>query len=85
MWAFVKDNPECEGISYAAVEDYNTYCKARGVASEKFYDVWKYKSGRKKELVLDYIARLDLTDRQKVSLYYAFGWAESKIDEAPWH
>ena len=85
VWAFVKDNPECEGISYAAVEDYNTYCKARGVASEKFYDVWKYKSGRKKEQVLDYIDRLDLTDRQKDSLYYAFGWAESKIDEAPWH
>lgn len=27
----------------------------------------------------------DLTDGQKDALYYAEGWAKSKIGEAPWH
>ena len=35
--------------------------------------------------MMDYINSLDLTYLQKDSLYYAFGWKESKIDEAPWH
>ena len=97
--AFVKQYPETDGISYAGVEAYQTYCEARGVPAETFYDVWKYNSntdadvdangksisGSKKVKVLAYINRQKLTYAQKDSLYYAFGWAESKIYEAPWH
>ena len=97
--AFVKKYPGCDGISYAAVESYQTYCEASGVGAETFYDVWKYNSstsgdvdasgksisGSKKAKVLAYIHRQDLTSKQKDSLYYAFGWAKSTIDEAPWH
>ena len=97
--AFVKQHPETDGISYACVEAYKTSCEALGVSAETFYDVWKYNakasadvdqdgksiSGSKKVKVLAYINKLDLTYAQKDALYYAFGWAESKIDEAPWH
>ena len=97
--AFVKQHPETDGISYACVEAYQTSCESIGVSAATFYDVWKYNakasadvdqdgksiSGSKKVKVLAYINNLDLTYAQKDALYYAFGWAESKIDEAPWH
>ena len=95
---FVKEYPETEGISYAAVEDYTMYCEHLGVPATVFYDTWKYNneisadvdangkaiSGSKKTKVLQYINSLRLTSAQKDSLYYAFGWAQSKINEAPW-
>ena len=85
---FVKKNPECEGISYAAVNGYNTYCKATGVPVKTYYEAWKYKntlSGEVKEPMMAYINSLSLSARQKDSLYFAFGWKESKLNEAPWH
>ena len=97
--SFVKKYPECYGISYAAVESYQTHCETYRVPAGTFYDAWKYNSstqadvdtngesisGSKKVKVLAYINSLNLTYAQKDSLYYAFGWAESKISEAPWH
>lgn len=97
--AFVKKYPALDDITYPAIEKYQTYCEAAGVPAETFYDAWKYESntdadvdangesisGSKKVKVLAYINGLDLTYAQKDSLYYAFGWAESKISEAPWH
>ena len=97
--SFVKQHPETDGISYAGVEAYQNYSEAAGVPAETFYDVWKYNSsaegdkdangntvsGSKKSKVLAYINSQNLSYAQKDSLYYAFGWAESKIHEAPWH
>ena len=97
--AFVKKYPDLDDITYTAIEKYQTYCETAGVPAETFYDAWKYESntdadvdakgesisGSKKVKVLAYINGLDLTYAQKDSLYYAFGWAESKISEAPWH
>ncbi len=97
--SFVGEHPDCEDISYAAIEDYTTYCEAAGVSASAFYDVWKYNSsthadvdengesisGSKKVKVLAYIDALPLTAAQKDSLYYAFGWAESTIGDSPWH
>ena len=99
VMAFVKKHPDCDGISYAAIENYQAYCEASGVPAATFYDAWKYNSdakadvdasgksisGSKKVKVLDYINGLNLTYKQKDSLYYAFGWAKSTLDEAPWH
>ena len=95
---FVKQNPACAGISYAAVSDYNDYCKRTGVNPSTFYDVWKFKNDAgsdydvdgkvtvsKKEKVMDYIDGLNLTKSQKDSLYYACGYAESTLNETPWH
>ena len=97
--AFIKKHPACDGISWAAVESYTAYCETSGMKAETFWDAWKYNnttqadvdengesiSGSKKVKVLSYINGLDLTSAQKDSLYYAFGWAESRIWEAPWH
>ena len=85
---FVKDNPSAEGISYSAVTAYKEYCEPYGVSVEIYYDAWKHKntlSGTVKESMMDYINSLSLSTRQKDSLYFAFGWAESKLYEAPWH
>ena len=85
---FVKEHPECEGISYSAVNGYNTYCEPLGVPANTYYEAWKYKntlSGEVKESMMTYINSLSLSARQKDSLYFAFGWAESKLWEAPWH
>ena len=99
IMAFVKQHPGCDGISWAAVENYTEYCESSGMKAETFWDAWKYNSttkadvdsdgesisGSKKVKVLHYINGLDLTYAQKDTLYYAFGWAESRIYEAPWH
>ena len=85
---FVKKHPECEGISYTAVNGYNTYCDPLGVPANTYYEAWKYKntlSGEVKEPMMNYINKLSLSARQKDSLYFAFGWKESKLFEAPWH
>lgn len=97
--AFVKQHPGCEGISWPAIENYQTYCESTGMDAEVFYDAWKLNystkadmdangnaiSGSRKAKVLRYINGLSLSYAQKDSLYYAFGWAQSTIHEAPWH
>ena len=88
VWAFVKKHPECDGITSHAVADYTTYCEKAGVPAKTFYQAWKYKntlSGTVKAPMMEYINGLSLSRSQKDSLYYAFGWAESTINEAPWH
>lgn len=88
VWAFVKKHPECDGITSHAVADYTTYCEKAGVPAKTFYQAWKHKntlSGTVKAPMMEYINGLNLSRSQKDSLYYAFGWAESTIDEAPWH
>ena len=97
---FIKDYPQFEAgdVSYSMVEGFLTYGESAGIDVNVFYDVWKYNtaakadvdkngkaiSGSKKEKVLDYIDSLPLSKKQKDSLYYALGWAESTIREAPW-
>ena len=86
--AFVKKYPNLDDITYDAVESYTTYCEAAGVPAKTFYDAWKYKNkltGTVKEPMMQYINSLNLSYAQKDSMYYAFGWAKSKIYEAPWH
>ena len=87
--AFVKEYPQFEAgdLTYSMVKDYRTYCETTGIDVKVFYDAWKYKnslSGSVKEPMMQYINGLPLSARQKDSLYYAFGWAESKINDAPW-
>ena len=86
--AFIKNHPDMEDISYDAVMNYNQYCAKLNVPARSFYDAWKHKnslSGEVKESMMLYINDLDLTYEQKDSLYYALGWKESRIHEAPWH
>ena len=97
--SFVMEHPNLEEISSSAVNAYTTYCEPYGIEAEVFYDIWQYNSsvsadvdasgkaisGSKKAKVLAYINSMSLSARQKDSLYYAFGWAQSTINEAPWH
>jgi hypothetical protein len=39
----------------------------------------------KKQAILAVIDAMPLTSAQKDALYLANGWAESKLNEAPWH
>lgn len=41
-------------------------------------------TGSKKKKVMDYINGLDISNEAKDTLYYAAGYTESKIGEAPW-
>jgi N12 class adenine-specific DNA methylase len=84
---FQKAHPDCDGISYAAVEKYETYCEEKGVEAKVFYDVWKHKNadGVLKAEAMEYIHTLGLSKAQKNSLYYAMGWAKSELYKAPWH
>ena len=96
--SFVKVHPNLDGISYAAVSAYTEYCETQGIDAEMFYDVWQFSSnatsdvdrkgnvisGSKKVKILEYIDSLDLSRKQKDSLYYALGWAKSTINDAPW-
>lgn len=89
-----------DGISYAAVTDYRTYCEPVGIGGKAFYDAWKTFNGiessrdangdvidgqSKKDKALAYIDSLPYSSAQKDGLYLSFGYAESRIYEAPWH
>lgn len=96
---FVKKHPEVDGISYSTVEAYTKYGESSGISVKDFYEIYKYCntftadydedgnaiSGSKKAKILEYISNQPLTIAQKDSLYYAFGYAESKLYQAPWH
>ena len=97
--AFIRDNPGCPDISAAAVADYEEHCKGAGIAAKDFYNAWgfykdaradvdengKSISGSKRRKVLEYIDSMKLTSKQKDALYFAFGYAESKLWDTPWH
>lgn len=89
---------EDEAISYAFVSAYTEYCEPQGIDTEVFYDVWKYSStvtgdkdengetirNSKKDKVLAYVDSMELSIKQKDALYYALGYAESNLRDAPW-
>lgn len=56
-----------------------------GITAEQFYQYKVLSSGMsKKAEKLQAIDSLDLTNAQKDALYYAEGWAQSTIVQAPW-
>lgn len=71
------------------VDDYNEFCKPAGISVQTFMDYREQVSGMtgegKKERRMTVIDSLPLSDVQKDALYYAEGWAQSRIGEAPWH
>ena len=84
-------------ISYSFVDGFRAYCEPEGVDVKVFLDVWKFKGkaatdrdedgeiiSSTKEKVLEYVDSLNLTRKQKNSVYLALGYAESTIRDAPW-
>lgn len=70
------------GVSYEAYYDY--YFATKDIESDKDAS-GKTITGSKREKVLAEINAMDLTVEQKNALYYASGYAESTLYEAPWY
>ena len=74
-----------EGISGEDAYAYIQQLKdAQVLESDKDED-GKTISGSKKKKVLDVINAMDLSKEQKDELYYAAGYKESTLDDAPWY
>lgn len=76
-------------VNDAWVDEYYKEVESSGISIEVFVDyrnqVKGIKGEGKKERRMAVIDSLPISDEQKDALYYAEGWAASKIDEAPWH
>lgn len=70
------------GVSYEAYYDY--YFATKDIESDKDAS-GKTITGSKRGKVLAEINAMDLTVEQKNALYYASGYAESTLYEAPWY
>ena len=87
-WAFKQKYPE----TYADDQWFDTYYAK---VADSGLDIEVYMEYRnavstitgegKKERRMEVIHSLPITKEQKDALYLAEGWAESKINEAPWH
>ena len=85
-WDFQEDYPDYSDLSQAAVTNYYEFAKPSGIKVDVYYDYYtKAKSKSKKEDKLEIINSLNITSAQKDALYFAHGWAESKLFETPWH
>lgn len=85
-WDFQEDYPDYSDLSQAAVTNYYEFAKPSGIKVDVYYDYYtKAKSKSKKEDKLEVINSLNITSAQKDALYFANGWAESKLSETPWH
>lgn len=98
-YEFIKNNPECDGITDAAVEKYNQYCAASGVDAGIYYQAYKYigslendKDANGKSISfsamekgLAYINNLPISSAQKDAIARSRGWKESNINRLkPW-
>ena len=76
-------------VEDAWVDEYYNEVESSGISIEQFVDyrnsVKSINGDGKKKRRMDVINSLPLTNAQKDTLYYAEGWAESTIYEAPWH
>lgn len=87
-WDFLAENPG-SNLSIFQVADYYEYAKPAGISAEVYSDYCERVKGitgeGKKARRMAVIDALPITNAQKDALYFAEGWAESKIHEAPWH
>lgn len=87
-WDFLAENPG-SSLSIFQVADYYEYAKPAGISAEVYSDYCERVKGitgeGKKARRMAVIDALPITNAQKDALYFAEGWAESKLHEAPWH
>lgn len=87
VMAFVKQHPECDGISYSAVKRYSDHCEQVGISAGTFYDAWKYVNkiegdgtyGNVKRQYVEYILSLNLSSAEKNAMWHALknsNWTE---------
>ena len=92
------NNPSLDISAYDA-EQYFEYAESAGISIDVFLDYKAQTkglqsdkdangnsiSGSKKKKVLAVIDSLPITSSQKDALYFAEGWSEKTLNEAPWH
>lgn len=86
-WAFKRDYPDINADD-AWISEYYEEVEYSGLAIEIFVDyrnqVKSITGEDKKAMRMAVIDSLPISSEQKDALYFAEGWAESKINEAPW-
>ena len=87
-WEFKQDYPDTY-VDDAWIDEYYEEIADSGIAIDVFVDyrneVKDITGEGKKERRMAVINSLPLSSYQKDALYYAEGWAASKLYEAPWH
>lgn len=98
-WYFKKKHPKYDDLSESAVGKYYEYAEPTGISVDAYYSYYKDKSkatgtdangdgradnGTKKAEILAIINSLPLNAAQKDALYFAEGWKQSTLHEAPW-
>ncbi len=85
-WVFQLSYPENDMLTEGDVEKYYEYGEPVNIDLEEYESYCaEVNSGMKKDEVLAVIDSLELSTEQKDALYFASGYAESRIGEAPWH
>lgn len=84
-WTYKQDNPDTD-VSAQWFDTYYEKVESSGIDVDTYVGYRNQKSAyTKKADILKVINALPITKKQKDALYYAEGWAESTLDEAPWH
>lgn len=84
-WDFTMEYPDVRA-SAGWFETYYKKVENSGVSIEEYVEYRNRKTGyTKRAEVLAIIDGMDLTRKQKDALYRAEGYAESTLEEAPWH
>lgn len=89
-WQFMIDYPELSLLAEESwINKYNMELTNSGVSIEQFVDykiqIQAITGKNRKQQIMQIINTLPITKKQKDALYYAEGWAESTIDDAPWN
>ncbi len=87
-WDFLSEQPDSDLTQYQ-IADYYEFAKPAGISADLYSEYCEKVKGidgdNKKQRRMAVIHSLPLTSAQKDALYYAEGWAASKLYEAPWH
>ena len=87
-WAFKRDYPNVY-VEDSWFDTYQEKIAASGIRIDVYMDYRNKVTGitgdDKKQRRMNVIHSLPISSAQKDALYYAEGWAASKIHEAPWH
>lgn len=87
-WEYTQNNPD-KSVSDSWFVKYNEEIATSGISVDKYIDYKLRSKGiegeDKKARLMAVINSLSISSSQKDALYFAEGWAESKLYEAPWH